>query len=182
MGGLMIYKYSKDYDEIIDVKADAEFIWNLHLLKPNVDYNVIWNQLCRIYELECNERKLAIIPARGQEWWYEEEYHLNYRIQSRAEKLIEAIKIRYIATTKKLIEAEIVDMLEEYESLVIDETISVLKTCIFLFETKGTNVIFGKERDVERYKQLYHELTSTQPELQERGKQKLFLSISPIQK
>lgn len=42
MGGvLMSYKYSKDYDEIIDVMADTEFISNLFLLESNVDYNVI---------------------------------------------------------------------------------------------------------------------------------------------
>lgn len=60
----MSYKYSKDYDEIIDVMADTEFISNLFLLESNVDYNVISEQLYRIYELECNERKLAIIPFK----------------------------------------------------------------------------------------------------------------------
>lgn len=178
----MSYKYSKDYDDIIDVKADAEFIWNLHLLEPNVSYNVIWEQMRRLYELECNERKLELMPAKGKEFWYEEEYHLNYRIQSRAEKLIEAIKIRYIATTRGLNDPDIADMLEEYERLVIDETMSILRTCLFLFDRKGTNVLFGKERDIERYKELYQELTSGQPELQEQGEQKLFTPLVPIQK
>ena len=53
---------------------------------------------------------------------------------------------------------EIASMLEEYKRSVIDETISILKSCLFLFETKGTNILFGKERNVERYKALYQEL------------------------
>jgi len=178
----MSYKYSNDYDDIIDVKADAEFIWNLHLLEQNIPYNVIWEQMRRIYELECQERKLALMPARGQESWYEEEYHLNYRIQNRAEKLIEAIKIRYIATTRRPNDPDIADMLKEYDQLVVDETISVLRSCLFLFDVKGSNVLFGKERDIERYKALFRELTSAQPELQEQGKQKLFPPLSSGQK
>ena len=51
---------------------------------------------------------------------------------------------------------------------------------MFLFDTKGTNVIFGKERDVERYKQLYDELTSSQLELQQQGKQKLLSRQNPM--
>ena len=51
---------------------------------------------------------------------------------------------------------------------------------MFLFETKGTNIIFGKERDVESYKQLYDELTSSQLELQQQGKQKLLSRQNPI--
>lgn len=179
---LMSYKYSKDYDEIIDVMADAEFISNLLILEPNVGYNVIREQLYRIYELECNERKLAIFPARGKEWWYEEEYQLNYRIQSRAQTLIEAVKIRYISTRRPDLGQEIISMLESYENEVVNLTTGILKSCLFLFETKGTNVIFGKERDVERYKKLYDELMSSQSELQEQGKRKLFLHQSPIQK
>ena len=179
---LMSYKYSKAYDEIIDVMADAEFISNLLLLEPNVGYNVIREQLYRIYELECNERKLAIFPARGKEWWYEEEYQLNYRIQSRAQTLIEAVKIRYISTRRPDLGQEIISMLESYENEVVNLTTGILKSCLFLFETKGTNVLLGKERDVERYKKLYDELMSSQSELQEQGKRKLFLHQSPIQK
>ena len=163
----MSYKYSKEYDEIIDVMADAEFISNLFLLEPNVGSNVVREQLYRIYELECNERKLAIVPARGKEWWYEEEYQLNYRIQSKAQTLIETIKIMYISTKHPELGQEIISMLESYENEVVNLTIGILKSCLFLFETKGTNVIFGKERDVERYKQLYDELTSSRTELQE---------------
>lgn len=173
----MSYKYSKDYDEIIDVKADMEFIENFHLLESNVDYNVLWEQMRRLYELECNERKLAIMPARGKEWWYEEEFHLNYRIQNRANKLIEIVKIKYIATKRPDDMAVLVSMLEEYERSFIDETISVLKSCLFLFKTKGTNILFGKERNVKRYEELYQELTSNQPELQKQGKQKLLAPI-----
>lgn len=139
-------------------------------------------QLYRMYELECNERKLAIFQARGKEWWYEEEYQLNYHIQSRAQTLIEAVKIRYISTRRPDLGQEIISMLESYENEVVNLTTGILKSCLFLFETKGTNVIFGKERDVERYKKLYDELTSSQSELQEQGKRKLFLHQSPIQK
>lgn len=170
----MSYKYSKDYDDIIDVRVDAEFIENLHSLESNVNYNVIWEQMRRIYELECNERKLAIMPARGKEWWYEEEYHLNYRIQNRAQNLIEAVKIRYIATKHSVAVSEISDILEDYELSIINETISILKTCLFLFENKGTNILFGRERNIDRYRELYQELTSGQSELQEQGRQKIF--------
>ena len=141
----MSYKYSKDYDEIIDVIADTEFINNFLLLEPNVGYNVVREQLYRIYELECNERKLALVPAKGKELWYEEEYQLNYRIQSRAQTLIETIKIRYISTKRPELGQEIISMLESYENEVVNLTIEILKSCLFLFDTKGTNVIFDKE-------------------------------------
>lgn len=59
----MSYKYSKDYDEIIDVMADSEFINNLLLLESYSNFNVVSEQLYKIYELECNERKLAIVPS-----------------------------------------------------------------------------------------------------------------------
>ncbi|MBQ3142839.1 MAG: hypothetical protein IJB82_04960 [Bacilli bacterium] len=176
----MSYKYSKDYDEIIDVIADTEFINNFLLLEPNVGYNVVREQLYRIYELECNERKLALVPAKGKELWYEEEYQLNYRIQSRAQTLIETIKIRYISTKRPELGQEIISMLESYENEVVNLTIEILKSCLFLFDTKGTNVIFDKERDVERYKQLYDELTSSQLELQQQGKQKLLSRQNPM--
>lgn len=169
----MNYKYSKDYDEIIDVMIDTEFISNLLLLESNVGYNVVREQLYRIYELECNERKLAIVPAKGKEWWYEEEYQLNYRIQSRAQILVETIKIRCTSIKHPELRQGIISMLESYENEVVNLTIGILKSCLFLFETKGTNIIFGKERDVEGYKQLYDELTSSQLELQQQGKQKL---------
>jgi len=178
----MSYKYSAGYDDIIDVKADAEFIWNLHLLELSVPYNVIWEQMRRLYELECNERKLAIIPARGKENWYEEEYHLNYQIQNRAQNLIEVVKIRYLIATKKNNDPDLLDMVEEYERLIVKQTISVLKTCLFLFDVKGSNVLFGKARNAEYYKELYRELTSGQPELQEQGKQKLFPPLVSAQK
>ena len=176
----MSYKYSKDYDEIIDVIADTEFINNFLLLEPNVGYNVVREQLYRIYELECNERKLALVPAKGKELWYEEEYQLNYRIQSRAQTLIETIKIRYISTKRPELGQEIISMLESYENEVVNLTIEILKSCLFLFDTKGTNVIFDKEWDVERYKQLYDELTSSQLELQQQGKQKLLSRQNPM--
>ena len=178
----MSYKYSKDYDEIIDVMADSEFINNLLLLESYSNFNVVMEQLYKIYELDCNERKLAIVPVRGKEWWYEEEYQLNYHIQSRAQTLIETIKMEYILTRHPELVQEILSMLESYENEVVNLTIGILKSCLFLFETKGTNVIFGKERDVERYKQLYNELTSSQFELQEQGKQKLFLHRNPLQR
>ena len=178
----MSYKYSKDYDEIIDVMADSEFINNLLLLESYSNFNVLREQLYKIYELECNERKLAIVPVRGKEWWYEEEYQLNYRIQSRAQTLIETVKIRHISTRHPDLGQEIISMLSSYENEVVNLTTGILKSCLFLFETKGTNVIFGKERDVERYKQLYNELTSSQFELQEQGKQKLFLHRNPLQR
>ena len=181
MGGvLMSYKYSKDYDEIIDVMADTEFISNLFLLESNVDYNVISEQLYRIYELECNERKLAIIPFKGKKWWYEVEYQLNYFIQSRAQILVETIAIRYISIKHPELGQDIIRKLERNENKVVNLTIEILKTCLFLFETKGTNIIFGKERDVESYKQLYDELTSSQLELQQQGKQKLLSRQNPI--
>ena len=170
----MSYKYSKDYDEIIDVMADSEFINNLLLLESYSNFNVVSEQLYKIYELECNERKLAIVPVRGKEWWYEEEYQLNYRIQSRAQTLIEIVKIRHISTRRPDLEQKIISMLESYENEVVNLTTGILKSCLFLFETKGTNVIFGKERAVERYKQLYDELTSFQSELQEQGKRIIF--------
>ena len=176
----MSYKYNKDYDEIIDVIADIEFISNLLLLESNVGYNVIMEQLYRIYELECNERKLAIIPFKGKKWWYEVEYQLNYFIQSRAQTLVETIEVRYISIKHPELRQDIISKLENYENKVVNLTISILKACLFLFETKGTNIIFGKERDIESYKQLYDELTSSQLELQQQGKQKLLSRQNPI--
>lgn len=178
----MSYKYSAGYDDIIDVRADAEFIWNLHLLEQNVPYRIIWEQMRRMYELECNERKLALMPARGKETWYEEEYHLNYQIQSRAHNLIEVVKMKYLIAAKKNNDSDLLGMVEEYERLIVKQTISILKTCLFLFDVKGTNVIFGKVRNIEYYQQMYQELSSAQPELQEQGKQKLFPSLIPTQK
>ena len=66
--------------------------------------------------------------------------------------------------------------------MVIDETISILRSCLFLFDVKGTNVLYGKERDIERYKELFRELTSEKVELQEQAKQKLIPPLIPTQK
>ena len=172
----MSYKYSKDYDEIIDVMADTEFISNLFLLESNVDYNVISEQLYRIYELECNERKLAIIPFKGKKWWYEVEYQLNYFIQTRAQTLVETMIIRYISIKHPELRQDIISKLERNENKVVNLTIEILKTCLFLFETKGTNIIFGKERDVESYKQLYDELTSSPIRITTTGQTKVIIT------
>lgn len=182
----MSYKYSKDYDEMIDIKADIEFISHFLSSEPKVDGCILYDQIRKIYELECSERKLSINGSRGKDWWYEEEFQLNYKILSMAQIMVEVVKIQQLPLRNpdgvKQMGEDYTKFLSSYETELISRIISVLTTCLWLFEHKGSNIIFGKERDIERYKELYHQLTSEQIELQVQGKQKLFPPLIPIQK
>lgn len=182
----MSYKYSNDYDEIIDVKADIEFIRNFLSLEQKDNGNMLHEQIRKIYELECCGRKLSIFGSRGKDWWYEEEFQLNYKILNMAHLMVECVKIeqlpnRYPNTVKQADE-DYIRFLSSYETELINRIISVLTTCLWLFEHKGSNIIFGKPRNIDRYRMLYQELTSEQLELQEQGKQKVLPSLISTQK
>lgn len=170
----MSYKYSNDYDEIIDLDADVEFIKNFHSLEKKIGYNELKNQLRKIYELERIAHKHSIIEDIGQVW-YEEGLHLSYLLESRAYKLIERVSAEYLKETRlnSFEEEEFLNFIESYDAEIINMTISILKSCLFIFDNRGTDIVLGKKRDVERYREIYSELTSSELEIQKQAKQKI---------
>ena len=173
----MVYKYSDNYDEIIDLDADIEFIKNLYSLEQKVGYNKLKKQLRKIYELERIAHRQSIMDDIGKVW-YEEGINLSWLLQSRAYKLIEKVGMEYLKETRMELETqigkeEIMHFIESYNSTVIELTISILKICLFIADNRGTNIILSKERDIERYRKIYSALTSSNPEIKEQAKQKI---------
>ena len=170
----MSYKYGRDYDDIIDIKAEMDFIRSFLNTKISNDFNVLEEQMIKLYELECNEHKFSIMKDRGK-IWYGEEYHLSYRIKDRNNTIIYKIVLEYVLEhypkVKEMLGSDYDRILKKYDDSILTKTIEILEVCIWIFNAKGNNIIYNKERNVELYKSLLIELSNYRLNEEERNKQ-----------
>lgn len=156
----MELKHQIDYDEIIDIKAEALFIKEYFHLNEGIDLNEIERQMYNIYDLEWLERKELMENDIGKPW-YEEEYHLNNYIRNRNYRIVCKAGIEFL---KDVFEEESdVDYdkaIRDYNEIVEKGTIDIIKSCLLIFKAKESNTLFGKERNIGSYLRMLDKLTS----------------------
>ena len=152
-----------------------DFIRKLFSEREVKEYNNVENLIFDIYKLERLQNGNKIIDDRGMPW-YEEEYHLLNLYHDKNCLLVLKVGLEYLIECVPDLKEEdgIMKLLGSYDDAIVEKIINILNSCIWISTVKQNNVIFGKERNLELYINLFEQLTSNQHEIKEQGKQKLF--------
>lgn len=149
----MKYKYSEDYDEILDIDCDIEFIKNF--LANSKDINVAQSQLKEIYELEYEKNKSIIVKkCLENNSTNETGFELARTLLNRNEYLIYRYAFDFIKGLDLKVYKEIC---EQYEEVINRNHTSCILLSIFEMQ-QNNSILFDRKRDIELYRKKLREI------------------------
>lgn len=171
-----MYKYSRDYDEIINVSADIDFIDTF--LRGSGDLKQAQHQLEVLYLREkhikeCNEKlSMGVLTQLSA-------YLLTQLV---LRNLVIIQRCVFIEKSKRegKDDESISQQVDEYDSQIMDYTIDVIGRIVGEADYRGVNYygkydILGHSRDIELYRRIYNEyMMFNSPERKENAKEKVF--------